>query len=112
MNTSLVNFKGRRHLRAHISAQPPLVPPLPVLGLCVPRGSLIGRMCLDVPIKMLVVHQPLSTHFQSASQAPGFLPASTRLEARFPYHGSGAMTRSPSPLAWRPNFPGAPREAH
>ena len=28
--------------------------------------------------------------------------ASTRLEARFPYHGSGAMTRSPSPLAWRP----------
>ena len=36
----------------------------------------------------------------------------TRLEARFPYHGSGAMTRSPSPLAWRPDFPGAPREAH
>ena len=23
-----------------------------------------------------------------------------------------AMTRSPSPLAWRPDFPGAPREAH
>src|SRR5574340_1492163 len=38
-------------------------------------------------------------------------PSSTRLEARFPYHGSGAMTRSPSPLAWRPDFPGAPREA-
>ena len=33
-------------------------------------------------------------------------PSSTRLEARFPYHGSGAMTRSPSPLAWRPDFPG------
>ena len=29
-------------------------------------------------------------------------PSSTRLEATFPYHGSGAMTRSPSPLAWRP----------
>ena len=40
------------------------------------------------------------------------IPSSTRLEARFPYHGSGAMTRSPSPLAWRPDFPGAPREAH
>src|SRR5574342_683001 len=39
-------------------------------------------------------------------------PSSTRLEARFPYHGSGAMTRSPSPLAWRPDFPGAPREDH
>ena len=37
---------------------------------------------------------------------------STRFEARFPYHASGAMTRSPSPLAWRPDFPGAPREAH
>ena len=32
--------------------------------------------------------------------------------ARFPYHGSGAVTRCPSPLAWRPAFPGAPREAH
>src|SRR5574337_816037 len=39
-------------------------------------------------------------------------PSSTRLDARFPYHGSGAMTLSPSPLAWRPDFPGAPREAH
>src|SRR5574340_263304 len=39
-------------------------------------------------------------------------PSSTRLEARFPYHDSRAMTRSPSPLAWRPDFPGAPREAH
>ena len=34
------------------------------------------------------------------------------VEARVPFHGSGAMTRSPSPLAWRPDFPGAPREAH
>ena len=25
---------------------------------------------------------------------------------------SKEMTRSPSPLAWRPDFPGAPREAH
>src|SRR5574340_1373500 len=30
-------------------------------------------------------------------------PSSTRLEARFAYHGSGAVTRSPSPLAWRPD---------
>src|SRR5574337_800247 len=33
-------------------------------------------------------------------------PSSTRLEATFPYHGSGAMTRSPSRmetrLPWRP----------
>ena len=39
-------------------------------------------------------------------------PSSTRLEARVPSHGSGAITRSTSPLAWRPDFPGAPREAH
>ena len=36
----------------------------------------------------------------------------TKLCGPDPYHGSGAMTRSPSPLAWRPDFPGAPREAH
>src|SRR5574339_825538 len=35
-------------------------------------------------------------------------PSSTRLEARFPDHDSRAMTGSPSPLAWRPDFPGAP----
>src|SRR5574341_313585 len=39
-------------------------------------------------------------------------PSSTRLEARFPYHDSRAMTRYPSPLAWRPDFPVAPREPH
>ena len=38
-------------------------------------------------------------------------PSSTRLEARFPYHDSRAMTRSPSQLTWRPDFLGAPREA-
>src|SRR5574342_302925 len=38
-------------------------------------------------------------------------PSSTRLEARFPSHGSRAMTRSSSPLALGLDFPGAPREA-
>ena len=36
----------------------------------------------------------------------------TRNEKHTPYHGSRAMRRSPLPLAWRPDFPGAPREAH
>ena len=35
-------------------------------------------------------------------------PSSTRLETRFPYYDLTAMTRSPSQLAWRPDFPGAP----
>ena len=34
---------------------------------------------------------------------------STHLESRFPYHDSRAMTHSPSPLAWRLDFPGATR---
>ena len=29
-----------------------------------------------------------------------------RLEVRFPYHGSRAITRSPSPRPWRPDFRG------
>ena len=37
--------------------------------------------------------------------------SSMRLLARFTYHDLRAMTRSPSPLAWRPDFPGAAREA-
>ena len=45
----------------------------------------------------------------------GFLPqpekdlesrSSTPLEARFPYHDSRAMRRSPSPCPWRPDFRG------
>lgn len=70
MNASLVNFTGKRHLPVHISARPPVVPPVPVLDWCVPRGSLTGRMCLeDVSIKIPAMPQPLSTHFQSVSQA-------------------------------------------
>ena len=36
---------------------------------------------------------------------------STRLEALVPSRDSRARTRSPSPRAWRPDFPGAAREA-
>ena len=51
---------------------------------------------------------------------PGFLPqwekdlespTSTCLEARICFHGSIEMTRTPSPRIWRPDFPGAIREA-
>ena len=38
-------------------------------------------------------------------------PSSTRLEALVPSRDSRAMTRCPSPRAWRPDFPGAAREA-
>ena len=38
-------------------------------------------------------------------------PSSTRLEALDHSRDLRAMTRSPSPRAWRPDFPGAAREA-
>ena len=38
-------------------------------------------------------------------------PSSTRLEALVPSRDSRARTCSPSPRAWRPDFPGAAREA-
>ena len=38
-------------------------------------------------------------------------PSSTRLEALVPSRDSRASTRSPSQRAWRPDFPGAAREA-
>ena len=38
-------------------------------------------------------------------------PSSTRLEALVPSRDWRAMTRSPSPRAWRPDFPGTAREA-
>ena len=67
----------------------------------------------------LASQTPMRTPLRSPAQvegSQGFLPqpekylerpSSTRLEARFPYHDSRAMTRSPWPLAWRPDFPGA-----
>ena len=38
-------------------------------------------------------------------------PTSTCLEARICFHGSIEMTRTLSPHTWRPDFPGATREA-
>ena len=38
-------------------------------------------------------------------------PSSMRLEALVPSHDSRAMTRTPLPRAWRPDFPGTAREA-
>ena len=37
--------------------------------------------------------------------------SSTCLESQFPYHDLRAMTRTPSPGAWRPDYPGTAREA-
>src|SRR5574337_530239 len=86
-----------------------------------PSGVSRGPSHLQFPwLLRATMRSPLRSPAQ-VEQTQGFLPqpekdlerpSSTRLEARFPSHGSGAVTRSPSPLAWRPDFPGAPREAH
>ena len=84
-------------------------------------GQVSGEVGLELPwLLRATMRSPLRSPAQ-VQGTQGFLPqpgkdlerpSSTRLEARVPYHGSGAMTRSPSPLPWRPDFPGAPREAH
>lgn len=71
MNTSLVNFVGSitcpcTSLPGHLWSPRPLS-----LLLCAQRKP----HSEDVSIKMSAVHQPLNTHFQSASQASGFLPS-------------------------------------
>src|SRR5574340_230572 len=85
-----------------------------------PSGVPRGPSHLQFPwLLRATVRSPLRSPAQ-VEGTQGFLPqpgkdlespSSTRLEARFPYPGSGAMTRSPSPLAWRPDFPGAPRDS-
>src|SRR5574340_330083 len=79
-----------------------------------PSGVPRGPSHLQFPwLLRATMRSPLRSPAQ-VEGTQGFLPqpgkalertSSTRLEARFPYHGSGAMTRSPSPLAWRPDFP-------
>ena len=78
-----------------------------------PSGVPRGPSHLQFP---WLIRATMRSPLRSAAQVEGtqgFLPqpekdlerlSSTRLEARFPSHGSGAMTRSPSPLAWRPDF--------
>ena len=70
--------------------------------------------------EMVGWHHQLDGHeFEQASGVGGdgqgslacCSPWSTRLEALDPSRDSKAMTRSPSPRAWRPDFPGAAREA-
>ena len=60
----------------------------PSVELCVEPAGLCGR-CTGVAVPL----------------------RATRLEALVPSRDSRARTRSPSPRAWRPDFPGAAREA-
>ena len=71
-----------------------------------------GRSCEDSWVVASAVAPWTERLRYLVAVRPGLQSPSVRLEARVPYHGSGAKTRSPSPLAWRPDFPGAPREAH
>ena len=90
------------------------------LSLC--RASMSGRQqpCSRCPqgSEHVTNNGALRIYLRSPAQVQGtqgFLlrpekdleSPSARLEARFPYHDSRAKTRSPSPCAWRPDFPDA-----
>ena len=76
-----------------------------------PSGVPRGPSHLQFPwLLRATMRSPLRSPAQ-VEGSQGFLPQPEK-DLRFPYHDSRAMTRSPSPLAWRPDFPGAPREAH
>src|SRR5574337_612888 len=78
-----------------------------------PSGAPRGPSHLQFPwLLRATMRSPLRSPAQ-VEGTQGFLPqpgkdlerpSSTLLEARLPSHGSGAMTRSASPLAWRPDF--------
>ena len=71
-------------------------------------------------VAKLEKHHLLASAMYHVEGTQGFLPqwekelespTSTCLEARICFHGSIEMTRTPSPRTWRPDFPGAIREA-
>ena len=75
------------------------------------QGPSVTR-CLTCLLFSLSPNLPLATQWDAFSipELQNFLTILEKEEQD--KDGSGAMTRSPSPLAWRPDFPGAPREAH
>ena len=83
------------------------------LPVTVNRQKVIDRYIVDFycASRKLVIELDGSQHYENEG-ADADRERDHALNRLGPYHGSGAMTRSPSPLAWRPDFPGAPREAH
>src|SRR5574340_100182 len=110
-----------RSLKSEVPAVPASTGDEALFQCTKPSGVPRGPSHLQFPwLLRATMRSPLRSPAQ-VEGTQGFLPqpekdlerpSSTRLEARFPYQDSRAMTRSPSPLAWRPDFPGAPREAH
>src|SRR5574337_146885 len=103
-----------RSLKSEVPAVPASTGDEALFQCTKPSGVPRGPSHLQFPwLLRATTRSPLRSPAQ-VEGTQGFLPqpgkalerhSSTRLEARFPYHDSGAMTRSPSPLAWRPDFP-------
>ena len=106
-------LRGILRFLPELEMRPSSIAPNPVESLEAPPNSTVYLTSQRHPETL-----PVVTGTRRGD--PGF-PAATRekpresffnaLEARFPCHDLRAMTRSPSPLPWRPDFPGATREA-
>ena len=71
------------------------------------ENKIIQSIADDLNVDVNLAETYLRSNFQNCQDCRG----STRLEALVPSRDSRARTRSPSPRAWRPDFPGAAREA-
>ena len=107
-----LKWRGTLRFLPQLKMRPSSIAPNPVESREAPPNSTVSLTSQRHPEKL-----PEVTEQVEGTQ--GFLPQpekdlespSKRLEARFPYHDSRAMKRSPSPLSWKPDFHGAPREA-
>ena len=100
-----------------------LLPPLEMRPSSIAPNPVESREAPPTPQHLSPLRGTLGSSLRSPAEAEGNegfppqpekdleSPSSTRLEALVPSHDSRAMTRSPSPRARRPDFPGATQEA-
>ena len=79
-----------------------LLPPLEIRPSSIAKTPAESREAPPISTVSLTSHR----HSEKLLEATGKSRGSTRLEALVPSHDSRARTRSPSPRAWRPDFPG------
>ena len=106
-------WRGSQRFLPPLEMRPSSIAPNPVESREAPPKSTVSLTYQRKPEKLPEVtgRSRGNPGFPAATRENLESPSSTRLEALVPYHDARAMTRSPSPRAWRPDFPGTTREA-